>query len=168
MTLAPVLVFGIGNPSRGDDRVGHAVLQHLTLLSPQKSWPVELLTDFQLQIEHILDIQHRQLVLFVDASISCQAPFQLQPVQPLRDFSFSSHAMTPAALLHGYQMQIKTSPPATFLLAIKAEHFELGQPICATTLNNLHKALAFCEHLLDTPELAAWQELAHNARNFAA
>lgn len=168
MTAAPVLVFGVGNPSRGDDRLGPDLLRHLTKRSQQKPWQADFLTDFQLQIEHILDLQNRELALFVDASVSCHPPFELNLVQPVSDFSFSTHAMTPACLLYVYRMHNKKPPPPAFLLAIKAEQFELGQPACASALNNLSRAEVFSEQLLDRPALADWLELAHNARNFAA
>ena len=35
----------------------------------------EIVTDFQLQIEHALDLQNRELVLFIDASVACEEAF---------------------------------------------------------------------------------------------
>ncbi len=62
--LPPVLVLAWGNPSRGDDAIGPAFAQAV------EAWclpGVEVLTDFQLQIEHSLDLSGRRCVLFVDA-----------------------------------------------------------------------------------------------------
>ena len=48
-TIAPVLVLTYGNPSRGDDALGTAMFDLLEENPPDN---VDLLTDFQLQIEH--------------------------------------------------------------------------------------------------------------------
>ena len=64
----PTLVFAWGNPSRGDDALGPCFLEALEAMAPDAT---ELLTDFQLQVEHSLDLVGRQKILFVDASVSC-------------------------------------------------------------------------------------------------
>ncbi len=56
---APVLIFTYGNPSRGDDALGPAMFD---LLEKHKQETadfdgVDLLTDFQLQIEHAVDLE---------------------------------------------------------------------------------------------------------------
>ena len=53
MSQAPLLVFGYGNPSRGDDALGPALVDWLRR-QRRGGAEVELLTDFQLQIEHAL------------------------------------------------------------------------------------------------------------------
>ena len=48
-----VVVFAVGNPSRGDDALGPLLMAGLE----QQDWPgVQLVSDFQLQIEHALDL----------------------------------------------------------------------------------------------------------------
>lgn len=67
--ILPVLIFGYGNPSRGDDALGPIILERIS-----RRDNVELLTDFQLQVEHSLDMMGRKLILFIDASITCSTP----------------------------------------------------------------------------------------------
>jgi hypothetical protein len=76
---APTLIFGWGNPSRGDDALGPLFVEHFTALAARHpEWgAVECLTDFQLQVEHALDLQGRRRVLFVDASLDAPAPCSL-------------------------------------------------------------------------------------------
>jgi len=97
-----LVVLAVGNPSRGDDALGPLFLERLAELREQGgNWDgVELLTDFQLQIEHAVDLEGRALVLFVDASVSCPPPYQFTRLQPARDASYTSHALSPAAVLH--------------------------------------------------------------------
>jgi len=144
----PILVFGYGNLSRGDDAVGPLLLEYLE--SHADLSQIELLTDFQLQIEHALDLAARQLVLFVDASVSCREAFELTELKPQRDNSYTSHAMSPAALLHVYTTLYRQPLPPAFLLSIRGESFELGEGLSADTARNLHGACQFAEQWLGT------------------
>lgn len=136
-----ILVFAVGNPSRGDDALGPELLRLLEadLSSEVREGTVELLTDFQLQVEHALDLRGRARVFFVDASVSVAAPYSLEPVTASRDPSFSSHAMSPAALLHAHAEALGPPPPAV-VLAIRGERFELGAPLSAEAAANLDAA----------------------------
>ncbi len=141
----PTLLFGWGNASRGDDALGPAFVERLRALGLPG---VECLDDYQLQPEHALDLAGRTRVLFVDASISCAAPFELSVLQPKRDASFSSHAMSPAALLQAYLDVHGTPPPPATLLAIRGERFELGEPMGEAARANLEAALSWAQGFL--------------------
>lgn len=134
----PVLVFGWGNPSRGDDALGPLFVERIEAL---KLPEVECLTDFQLQVEHALDLKGRQQVLFVDASRTAAAPFEATGLTPTRDASFTTHSMTPAALLHAYREVFGEEPPPARLLGIRGECWELGAAPSGNAAANLAKAL---------------------------
>lgn len=138
---APLLVFGWGNPGRGDDALGPMFVEQLQALlggSPR----VECLTDFQLQVEHALDLVGRERVLLVDASVDATPPFEARALQPSRDAtSLSSHAMSPVALLQAFVDLQGRAPPPTVLLAIRAESFELGAPLGAAARAHLEASL---------------------------
>ncbi|MGB5063990.1 MAG: hydrogenase maturation protease [Candidatus Competibacter sp.] len=155
-----MLILAVGNPSRGDDALGPLFLERLTVLQEQHSdWKsIDLLTDFQLQIEHAVDLENRALVLFVDASVSCSPPFQFSRVQPARDTSYTSHALSPAAVLHVYQQINPIPPPPAFQLAICGERFELGEPLSVAAEANLALALDFVGQLLTRWEAKAWEQ----------
>ncbi|HEY6897824.1 MAG TPA: hydrogenase maturation protease [Rhodocyclaceae bacterium] len=138
--IEPLLVFGWGNPSRGDDALGPLFVDAVEALALPG---VECLTDFQLQIEHALDLKGRQRILFVDASAAAAAPFHVGPVAVLRDESFTSHAMSPAAVLQTYLDVEKASPPPAWLLAIRGTDFELGAPLSGEAAHNLAAAIAW-------------------------
>jgi hydrogenase maturation protease len=168
MMVKPVLVFGYGNPSRGDDALGPELLENLKKNTIIKLDNIELLTDFQLQIEHALDLEQRHIVLFIDASVSCTTPFELHQLKPEHDLSYTTHAMSPAAVLQVYQAIKKEIPPPCFLLSIKAEQFELGEDLSIGAKQNLQLACDFAVRLLTNSSLAEWQKLSQNARNIAA
>ncbi len=140
MKPAPLLVLGWGNPSRGDDALGPLFIARLRALG-LSAGQVDYLEDFQLQVEHALDLLGRARVLLVDASLSCAAPFEVTALQPARDASLHSHALTPAALLQVYAELHGRPPPPSTLLVIRGERFELGEAPSAAALANLAAAL---------------------------
>jgi hydrogenase maturation protease len=144
---APILVFGWGNPSRGDDALGPLFVERIEALNLPG---VECLTDFQLQVEHALDLRDRQRVLFVDASINAEAPYQLKAVTPARDKTFTSHAISAAAVLQAYCDVEEGEPPQTWQLAIRGEAFELGEPLSEQASERLNQAIAFAQRWLQS------------------
>ncbi|MDO8439727.1 MAG: hydrogenase maturation protease [Polaromonas sp.] len=139
--VAPVLVFGWGNPSRSDDALGPMFVEQLLKQLGALSG-VECLTDFQLQVEHALDLAGRQRVLFVDASLNCAAPFEVTALTAARDMSFSTHAMSPQAVMQVFRDLHGIEPPPCTLLAIRGERFELGEPPGEAATANLALAVA--------------------------
>ena len=159
MNQPPLLVFGYGNPSRGDDALGPTLVDWLRGRKAPVGG-VELLTDFQLQVEHALDLAGRRLVLFADASLEAPAPWGLSRLQPEPEQRPFSHAMTPAGVLEVYRRIQDREPPPCYLLAIRGYGFELGQALSAPARRNLRAAQTLVSGLLSRPEDAVWQRLA--------
>ena len=155
-TAKPILVFTWGNPSRGDDALGPEVYDRLV---QENLIDVDLLTDFQLQIEHAIDLENRKGVLFVDASANARPPFEFYPLAPSQDQSYTTHAMSPQALLAVYE-QINHHPqPAAFMLSIRGYEFGLGLPLSSQATANLNEAIAFIQHLLTETKIQDWADL---------
>jgi hydrogenase maturation protease len=136
--IVPRLVIGIGNPSRGDDAIGPLAVERLQALALPG---VELLTDFQLQVEHALDLLGRREVVFIDAAASGAAPFRFESATPAADASATSHALSPAAVLAAFLRITEEPLPAAFVLAVRGYDFELGAPMSAAAARNLDAAL---------------------------
>lgn len=157
--VKPVLVFGYGNLSRGDDALGPLLLQYVESETSPILDKVEILSDFQLQIEHALDLQGRDLVLFVDASVAVPdgQAFGFTELAPCRDDSYTTHAMSPAAVLSVYQNINKQTPPPCFLLSIKGERFELGEGLSTAARQHLSSACTFTHKLLAQADSGFWR-----------
>jgi hydrogenase maturation protease len=149
----PDLVFTWGNPSRGDDALGPAMYELLLQEDPNG---VDLLTDFQLQIEHTIDLEGRERMLFVDASTSAKAPFEFSRLQPEQDASYTTHAMSPQALLSVYQQVNGHAPPPAWLLSIRGYEFGLGLPLSTAANRNLLAAFNHVKKLLDPVRPVDW------------
>jgi hydrogenase maturation protease len=142
--VPPILVFGWGNPSRGDDALGQMFIEQAAAITGSAaSCGVEYLTDFQLQVEHALDLVGREQVLFVDASLDAAPPYQVSRLHAAAERHLSSHALAPSALLQVFErLHGRPAPPCT-LLAIRGSQFELGEPLGADAAANLADALTW-------------------------
>jgi hydrogenase maturation protease len=157
------LIIGIGNPSRGDDAIGPVCIARLSaLLSTQLSEhpsalnlpDVELLTDFQLQVEYALDLAGRDEVIFIDADVDGAAPFEFRSLtpNPSVENSHTSHVLSPEAVLATCVRIGATPPSRAYVLAIRGIAFELGEGLSPQAESNLNAALAFLQrHLLARP-----------------
>jgi hydrogenase maturation protease len=159
----PVLLFGYGNLSRGDDALGPLLLEFVE--NNIDLTDIDLLTDFQLQIEHALDLENRRLVLFIDASVACNNAFDFTELKPAKDDSYTTHAMSPSAVLAVYQSIKKLTPPPCFLLGIKGERFELGESLSHNAEKHLVLANHFIQGLLDNPDPDSWRQLANHSNS---
>lgn len=151
---APILVFAVGNESRGDDALAPLLLRKLEKWAEAAGLDdrIELIEDYQLQVEHVTDLEGRDAVLFVDADVSCDAPFHFSAIDAAHDNSYTSHAMTPFALLHAYRQVYGTDAPPSYLLRVRGYGFELGETLSEEASANLAEAEAkTCAWLADIP-----------------
>lgn len=135
--VAPVLVFAVGNESRGDDALAPLLLRRL---QAESTGQAEFIEDYQLQVEHVTDLSGRNAVLFIDADMSCAAPFHFSRIDAAHDNSYTSHAMSPTALLHAYRQVYGTDAPPCYLLRIRGYGFELGESLSDEAAANLELA----------------------------
>ena len=118
---------------------------------------VKLVGDFQLQIEHALDLQEMDLALFLDADAGCRTPLTLSRVLPSRDTSYSSHDLSPAALLEVCRELSGREPPPAYVLSVRGEQFELGEPLSPAATRNLEEAWSLLEQLLLEGQPGTWE-----------
>ena len=114
------LVFAVGNPSRGDDALGPLLVERLEQWSATaRALPVELvlLTDFQWQVENALDLQGVDVAIFADASVSGGTSFDIAPLSPQFDASYSTHALSPACVL-AVAARLEQKLPQAWLLSM--------------------------------------------------
>lgn len=124
---APILIIAYGNLSRGDDAVGPLLAARLDAwLAERGEMQIEVLSDFQLNIEHALEFIGRCRVLLIDAKQGGDAPFSCVPVLPVADASLSTHSLSPGGLLEIYRRLRWVDPPPIELLSIPGSCFELG------------------------------------------
>jgi hydrogenase maturation protease len=135
---APILVLAVGNPSRGDDAIGPELAARIEATAMPH---VEVIVEFQLQVENALDLAGRERVIFVDAGAGTPAPFELRRVEAAAEFLHTSHALSPEAVLATYRRVTGEEPPQAWLLCVRGESFELGEGLSAQATARLEQAM---------------------------
>jgi hydrogenase maturation protease len=152
-----LVVFGWGNDARGDDGLGPLLLARVA----RAGWPdVATIEDFQLQIEHALDLDGAEAALFVDAGRDTPAPFAFAEIRPERGESHTTHALAPEAVLDVYARSLRRPPPSAFLLIIRGESFELGDGLSPVAADRLEVAWDFLQGLMRNPSVEDWRRMA--------
>jgi len=154
-TVKPILLFGYGNPSRGDDALGPLLIEHMEQLNLPN---VECLTDMQLQVEHVMDLEGRDRILFIDADVSSEQALAFSLLAPEKDGSYTSHAMSPEALLHAYAKVIGFEAPPTYMLSIRGFDFALGDSLTEQALKNLAFASIMTKNLCADSSEQNWHQ----------
>ncbi len=159
--MKPPVVFAIGNPSRGDDALGPHLLARLEawLAEQGRADEVELIEDFQLNIEHALDLEGRRLALFIDAGTGTPAPYTFTRLQPAPDLGPSTHALEPGAVLRVFHQTCPGAAPECFVLCVRGERFELGEGVGEAAARYADEAWGLLQKLIARPDPSMWSEV---------
>lgn len=157
---AALVIFCIGNPSRGDDALGPLICGQLGKWPEIAVGQIELIEDFQLQIEHALDLVGRRLALFIDAGVNTPVPVDFRQISASTVVAHTSHALAPEAVLQVYRQTEGHEPPPAFVLCVRGESFELGESLSAAAEAHAAAAMALLRQLLADQGQAEWLALA--------
>lgn len=159
---AAVVVFAVGNPSRGDDAIGPLLLERLGgwLDDEGLAGQFELIEDFQLQIEHALDLAGRRLALFIDAGAATPAPYTFQRIEPATGIAHTTHELPPEAVLQVFRQTEGAEPPPAFVLCVRGEQFELGEPLSVAAAGYLEDAWQLLRQLARKSVPTEWERAA--------
>lgn len=140
-----VLLIGYGNPGRLDDGLGPALADAIEAMNLSG---VTVDSNYQLSVEDADAISQHDFVLFVDASVSGREPFWLDRVDPRKEVSFSSHSISPEALMDMANNMLKGNTQG-YILGIRGYEFnEFGERLSAKATDNLSEAVKFVERVL--------------------
>jgi hydrogenase maturation protease len=151
-----LVVFACGNPSRGDDALGPALLARLEAAAPEGVTTIE---DYQLQIEHALDLVDADLALFIDAGTGTPGPFGFHEAHPRCSRAHTSHALAPEDVLDVYRQVVGGRVPEAFVLCVRGESFGLGEAMSPAAERNLDSAWTFLDRLTAAPDPRRWRQL---------
>ena len=149
-----LIVFAWGNESRGDDGIGPLLARRLLELERSALVVVE---DHQLNIEHVTDFVDDTPLLFIDASISIASGIMVERIGASGNGNFSTHAISPQALLNVYREATGNEPPPAYLLHVAGKSFGLGESLGDTGAAAAESAWAFLKELLGHPS-PEWRE----------
>lgn len=149
-----VVVFGIGNESRGDDALGPLLLRRLEAAGLAH---VSAIEEYQLQIENALDLDDHDLALFIDAGTGTPAPFSFYEIEADRQIAHSTHALAPQTVLTVYEQVQRQTPPPAFVLCVRGEQFELGADLSDAAAVHLELAWSRLLGLCTAADAKRWR-----------
>lgn len=139
------LILGWGNPGRGDDGLGPEFVRRI---ADSNISGVVTDSDYQLQVEDAAEITDYERVLFVDADRSGPEPFGLARVYPEGRLAFSTHSLSPAAVLM-LARDLFQSEPEAWILGIRGYQFdEFCERLSSRSRSNLDQAVQFLQTAL--------------------
>ena len=134
-----ILVYGIGNPGRQDDGLGPMLVE---MLEAAGLAGIDLDSNYQLNVEDALALSTHGTIIFVDASETAEEPFSFLALEPSRDIAFTTHELSPAAVLALCE-ELYGKRPLAWTLAIRGYAWDMGEGLSPRAEVNLSAALAF-------------------------
>ena len=96
-------------------------------------------------------------LLFIDASVSIESGIRVEKIEASADGNFSTHAISPQALLNVYQETSGGQAPVSYLLHVAGDSFGLGESLGEKGHAAAEAAWTFLEELLEAPA-SEWRD----------
>ncbi|MCK5687481.1 hydrogenase maturation protease [bacterium] len=140
-----ILLIGFGNPGRLDDGLGPIFAEKF---SEYKLQNVTIDSDYQLVIDDAADIAKHDIVVLVDAATNGREPFYFEKIVPESAMSFSSHSVSPPALL-SMAHDLFDAETVGYLLGIRGYEFnEYCEKLSPKAISNMEEALVFLKQVV--------------------
>jgi hydrogenase maturation protease len=153
---AKLLIYGFGNPGRGDDGLGPALA---AAMEETAGLDAAIDSNYQLTVEDAADLAERDVVIFADADVKGPEPFWFGPVSPSEHLGIGSHDVSPGALvaLTGALFGKKVE---AYALGIRGYDFgEFADTISPRAQANLAEALVFLKHAVHERHFEQYSKL---------
>jgi len=144
-----ILVFGIGNPGRGDDALGSFVIERLESWAAEQQLGDALTLDanYQLMAEDALAVSEHDIVIFVDASMEHIDGLLFTRVHPAGRIAFSTHAMSAESIV-ALAQELYGCETETYMLHLEGASYEFQEPLSRTAERALESGVRFLTELI--------------------
>jgi hydrogenase maturation protease len=144
---ANVLLYGYGNPGRGDDGLGPALAAAVEGLAMPG---IEVDANYQLTVEDAAEMSRFSAVVFADAAAAGPSPFWFSRIDESGTgrLGWTSHSVTPVQLMALARDLFGSQVPA-YTLGIRGYVFgELDEGLSERAQANLVQAISFARRAL--------------------
>lgn len=143
--MKKILLHAYGNPGRGDDGLGNKFIEAMEQwIRENDIHGIAADSSYQLNIEDASVMAEYDIVIFIDASKGDIDSYAFEKVAPQSSQSFSTHSVSPSALL-ALCGELFNHTPLVFLLQIKGYEWEFGEGLSDKAVKNLQKAIKFLQ-----------------------
>jgi hydrogenase maturation protease len=142
-----ILLYGYGNPGRGDDGLGPALAAAIEDLGVPG---VAVDSNYQLTVEDASELSGYAAVVFADAATQGPSPFWFSRIDDsaVDHVGWTSHSVTPAQVV-SLARDMFASKAAAYALGIRGYDFgELDENLSQRAQDNLAEAIAFVRKAL--------------------
>lgn len=142
-----VLLYGYGNPGRGDDGLGPALASAIDALALPG---VTVDANYQLTVEDAAEVGRHATVIFADAAVQGASPFSFTRIDDssTRHVGWTSHSVTPVQVV-ALARDLFGQRVDAYLLGIRGYRFgELDEILSSDAKENLAAAIAFVKNAL--------------------
>lgn len=134
-----IYVYGYGNPGRQDDGIGPCLADRVAALCMAD---VTADSNYQLNVEDVVDISAADLVFFVDASAEGDEPFEFSKLEPASEIRFTTHTISPESLIALCKEIYDKDVPA-YLLAVRGYSWDFDCRMTPEATLNMEQAFGF-------------------------
>jgi hydrogenase maturation protease len=149
-----ILLYGFGNPARGDDGLGPALAAAIEQLGIPN---ITVDANYQLTVEDAAEIAGYDAVVFADAATQGATPFWFSRVDDasikrvgnsIGSIGWTSHSVSPAQVV-ALARDLFASKVAAYALGIRGYEFgDLDEALSSHAIDNLTRAVTFARKAL--------------------
>ncbi len=142
-----ILLYGYGNPGRGDDGLGPALASAIEDLSVPG---VSVDSNYQLNLEDAAELGNYTAVVFADAAAEGPAPFSFARIDDstVGHVGWTSHSVSPTQVV-ALARDLFASKVKAYVLGIRGYQFgDLDETLSQGAKENLAEAVAFAKKAL--------------------
>ena len=149
---ARIMLIGFGNPGRLDDGLGPRFAEEM---ATRRIPGLTVDADYQLTVEAAAYVAEHDMVVFADAALEGPEPFWINAIEAVSQQSFSSHSVSPEAVL-GLARDLFGAEPRGYLLGIRGYEFnEYAERLSDKAQQNLQAALRRFEPVFRSGDIEA-------------
>jgi hydrogenase maturation protease len=156
---ANILLYGYGNPGRGDDGLGPALAAAIEAMAMPG---IDVDANYQLTVEDAAEMGRYAAVVFADAATEGPSPFWFSRIDDsgIGRLGWTSHSVSPVQVV-ALARDLFGSKVAAYALGIRGYAFDdLDEGLSAPAKDNLGQAVAFARRALGE------RRFEHYAREF--
>jgi hydrogenase maturation protease len=152
--MKKILLYGFGNPARGDDGLGPALAAAIEELGIPN---IEVDANYQLTVEDAAEIARYDAVVFADAATQGPTPFWFSRVDDtsvkrvgghIGSIGWTSHSVSPEQVV-ALARDLFASKVAAYTLGIRGYEFgDLDEALSSRAIDNLTLAVTFARKAL--------------------
>ncbi len=146
-----ILVYGYGNPGRGDDGLGPAMSEKIHAWVKENNIAgIETDSNYQLNIEDAYNIKDYDIVIFADASYEDIEHFIIERVKPDDKAAFNTHSVS-AGFVLSLCKKMYRKDPIVFLIHLKGYDYEMREGLSENASSNLEMAYNLLVNFIAIP-----------------